>query len=229
MTGYLSELQGIENDLLVQIRADLKDSELAHVESAAMLRTDDAFRKEYAHSLELVAAAVSRDMVVQVGREAVTWVAADITANITISLAAGFAERLGISAGILGTGAASGAATLGVGIAAGFVLDALLDSVMHAWGYDPAGDIARKIDGTLDLFQAMLLHGDPRTVQTFQKLRRLQSGDPNPSVRDECARSADRIEKSGCLGLGYELERLRGSRSRLCETALKKLILEGGQ
>ena len=103
--GYINELQGIENDLLVQIQsADLSDSELAHFETGAMLRTDEAFRKEYALSLEEVEPVVQHDVMIQAGREAVTWVGANIATNITISLATALAERLGVSAGILGTG-----------------------------------------------------------------------------------------------------------------------------
>ena len=142
--GYINELQGIENDLLVQIRADLSDSDLARFETGAMLRTDEAFRKEYARSLEQVAAVVQRDVMIQAGREAVTWVGADIATSITVSLATALAERLGVSAGILGTGATSGAATLGIGIAAGFIVDAILDRILKACGHDPVGAVASK-------------------------------------------------------------------------------------
>ena len=62
VAGCINELQGIENDLLVQIRADLSDSDLARVETGAMLRTDQAFRKEYARSLEEVAPIIGRDL-----------------------------------------------------------------------------------------------------------------------------------------------------------------------
>jgi hypothetical protein len=229
VAGYINELQGIENDLLVQIRADLSDGDLARFETGAMLRTDEAFRKEYARSLEQVAAVVRRDVMIQVGRETVTWVGADIATNITVSLATALAERLGVSAGILGTGAASGAATLGVGIAAGIVLDALLDWVLKACGHDPAGDIAEKVDQALDMFQGMLLDGDPQAVRTYETLRRLQNSDPFPFVRNECRRAADRMETGGYLGLCPELKRLQDARSRLREEALRKLILERGQ
>jgi hypothetical protein len=229
VAGYINELQGIENDLLVQIRADLSDSDLARFETGAVLRTDEAFRKEYARSLEQVAAVVRHDVMIQVGRETVTWVGADIATNITISLATALAERLGISAGILGTGAASGAATLGVGIAAGIVLDALLDWVLKACGHDPAGDIAAKLDQALDMFEGLLLDGDPQAVRTYETLRRLQDSDPFPFVRVECRRAADRMETGGYLGLSRELNRLHEARSRLREEALKNLILEGGQ
>jgi hypothetical protein len=229
VAGYINELQGIENDLLVQIRADLSDSDLARFETGAMLRTDEAFRQEYAHSLEQVAAVVRRDVMIQVGRETVLWVGTDIATNITISLATALAERLGVSAGILGSGAASGAVTLGVGIAAGLVLDALLDWVLKAWGHDPAGDIAAKVDEALDMFQGLLLDGDPQAVRTYETLRRLQNHDPFPFVRAECRLAADRMETGGYLGLCRELKRLQEARSRLREEALRKLILEGGQ
>jgi hypothetical protein len=194
-----------------------------------MLRTDEAFRKEYARSLEQVAAVVSRDVMVQVGREAVTWIGADIATNITISLATALAERLGISAGILGSGAASGAATLGVGLAAGLVLDALLDWVLKAWGHDPAGDIAVKVNEALAMFEGLLLDGDPRAVRTYETLRRLQEYDPFPFVREQCRQAADCMETGGYLGLDREFKRLKEARSRLRGEALRKLILEGGQ
>ncbi len=229
VAGFINELQGIENDLLVQIRADLSDSDLARFETGAMLRTDEAFRAEYAKSLEQVAAIVQHDVMIQVGREAVAWVGADIATSITISLATALAERLGVSAGILGTGAASGTVTLGVGIAAGFVLDATLDWVLKAYGHDPAGDIASKVTEALDMFQGLLLDGDRQAVRTYETLRRLQNDDLFPFVRDECRRSADRMETGGYLGLDHELKRLQEVRARLREGALRKLILEGGR
>ena len=89
-------------------------------------------------------------------------------------------ERLGLSGGILGSGAAIGVETLGVGIVVGFVLDALLDRVLAACGHDPAGEIAQKVDEALDMFQGLLLDGDPQAVRTYETLRRLQNDDLFP-------------------------------------------------
>ena len=229
VSRYVSELQGIESDLLVSLRADLSDSELAGLQAGAVLKTDEAFRREYARSLERVAGVVAGDLPVQVGREALTWVSADIATNVTASLATALAERLGISAGILGTGAASGAATLGVGIAAGFVVDAVLDRVLRAMGHDPAGDIAQKIGEALDTFQDLLLDGDKEAVSTYRKLREMQDSDFFAFVRSECRRAADKVETGGYLGLRKELKRLHDSRALLRREALEKLILEGEQ
>jgi hypothetical protein len=229
VAGYISELTGIENDLLVQIRADLSDSELARVETGAIMRTDEAFKREFAKSLDQVAAVVGHDVVVQVGRDTVNWVGADIATNITISLGTALAERLGISGGILGSGAASGVATLGIGLAASVVIDAVLDQVLKACGHDPAGDIAAKVDEALDLLQAMLLDGDPQALKTYETLRRLQEHDLFPFVRTECRQAADRMETGGYLGLDREFKRLKEARCGLRTEALRKLILEGVQ
>ncbi|MGO9113944.1 MAG: hypothetical protein ACLP9L_32410 [Thermoguttaceae bacterium] len=227
--GYVSELQGLENDLLVSLRADLSDSDLAGLQAGVVLRTDEAFRREYARSLEHAAGVVARDLPVQVGREALTWVSADIATNITMSLATAVAERLGLSAGVLGTGAASAAETLGVGIAAGFIVDALLDRILRAMGHDPTRDIADKVGEALDTFRDLLLDGDEQAVSTYRKLREMQDEDLFGFVRSECRRAADKVETGGYLGLRKELQRLRDSRGLLRQEALKKLILEGEQ
>jgi hypothetical protein len=229
VNGYVNELLGIENNLIVRIRADLSDSDLARLETSAILRTDEAFRQEYARTLQQVTAVVARDLKVQVGREAASWIGADVAANITLCLATALAERLGVSAGVLGTGAVSGVATLGIGIAAGFLVDAVLDQFLRAIGHDPAGDIANKVCQALDTFQGLLLDGDPKAVSTYRTLRKMQQDDPVELVREGCRRAADKIETGGCLGLRNELKRLRETRARLREEALKKLILEGGQ
>jgi hypothetical protein len=160
VNGYACELEGIENELLVAIRADLCDGEPSQLGTGAALGSDDAFRREYSRSLEQVAPIIGHDLGVVIGREAVTWVAADIATNITISLSTALVERLGLSGGILGTGAAIGVETLGVGLAAGFILDALLDRVLKVFGHDPTSDIAGKLSESLSAFESQLLDGD---------------------------------------------------------------------
>lgn len=180
VASCVQDLQGIENDLLVQIRADLGDSDLAQAPGGMMLRTEDVFRQQYARTLEQVEILVGQDVNVQVVREAGSWVASDIAATLTISLMAACAERLGISAGVLGTGMASGAATLGLGIAAGFLVDALLDQMLAWCGYDPTGNIAQKVCETLKRFEDLLLEGDPSSeggnVGLRRELQRLHEG-----------------------------------------------------
>jgi len=228
ITAHLSELEGEENALLVAIRADLSEQDLPALKALSALKSDEAFCEQYRKLLDQVAPIVSRDMKVTIGREAVIWVGSDIAAVVTVRVASAVAVRLGVSGGILGTGAASGVATLGVGVAVGFVVDGAADWVMRKAGYDPSGEIAGKVSDALIGIEKLLLDGDPGAYQTYQKLLHLQDRDPVYFVRDECRRAANSIDAGGALGLRHELNRLRTLRIRLCEAALKKLVLEGG-
>ena len=226
--GYVQELRGMENELLVKIRADLADGALADLKADARFRTDTAFRGEYAKSLEAAASVMAKDLKVQIGREVVTWVGADIATTITISVAGNVATRFGVSAAILSTGAASTVATLGVGVAACVIIDALMDWIFQAVGYDPAGDVRTEIDEALEDFEGLLLFGDkympPISLDLF------------PSAKSEAAeaRRLDRIvvgkaNNDARPGLVAEMLNVCERREKLRSEALRKLILEGGQ
>jgi hypothetical protein len=68
-----------------------------------------------------------------------------VVAEVTASVASQVLTRLGVSAGILSAGAATSWWTLGAGLAIGFAVNELWD-----WIDDPAGDIKREIEGSLD-------------------------------------------------------------------------------
>jgi hypothetical protein len=161
--GYASELTGIENETLLAIRADLSDSALTQSAPLPALRSDDAFRQAVAAMMAKVLAIATNDVTVTAGRELASFIASDIATNITIEILSVVAARLGIEAGILGSGVASSAATLGIGLVAAILADQLLDWVLNAAGYDPAGAIAAKVCESLDGVEALLLDGDPET------------------------------------------------------------------
>ncbi len=229
ITGYLSELEGQENALLVTIRADLKEEDLPALQQQSILNSDKAFLGEYRKKLVQVSPLVGRDLKITIGREAVVWVGSDVAAIVTVRIASAVAVRLGVSGGILGTGAASGVATLGVGLLAGFVVDGVVDVVMRKAGYDPAGEIARQVSGMLGRIENLVLDGDPEAHGIYKQLRRMQDADSFSFVRGECRQNADRIDCGGSLGLRHELNRLQRLRNQLREAALKKLILEGSR
>jgi len=193
--GYVSELEGIESTLLVDIRADLSEGDLAPRDLLPVLDSDARFQSAYAQMVERVLAVIEFDMGVTVAREVASFVVSDIAANISLRILAEITAQLGLSGGILGSGAALSVETLGMGLIAGLLVDKLIDFVMHQAGYDPEGEVAVKVCEALDQVQALLLVGDA------------QSGTP---------------------GLIGELRKLQQARSRLCNEALKKLILEGG-
>lgn len=193
--GYVSELEGIESALLVDVRADLSEGDLAPRDLLTALDSDASFQSAYAQMVVRVLAVIEFDMGATVAREVASFVVSDIAANISLRILAEVTAQLGLSGGILGSGAALGVETLGVGLIAGLLVDKLIDLVMRRAGYDPEGEVAVKVCETLDQVQALLLDGDAQ---------------------------------SGILGLIGELRKLQQARSRLCNEALKKLILEGG-
>jgi hypothetical protein len=68
------------------------------------------------------------------------------------------AVRLGVSAGILGTGAASGWATLGIGVVVGLIVDQIVSWVWDWWA-DPRGNLAAELDKKLDEINRLIVDG----------------------------------------------------------------------
>ncbi len=183
VASYLSELEKIDNETLVAIRADLSDSELATSELGSVLSSDQSFRQAYARVVEAVVPVVERDMKLTGGREAAAFVGSEIGVAIASRILTAVAARLGVSGGILTTGAASGVATLGAGLVAAFVVDMALDWVLKKAGYDPAGDIASKVNETLDKVESLLVEGDGAASGLRQEFVRMKQA--RCSVRHE--------------------------------------------
>ena len=72
------------------------------------------------------------------------------------------AIRLGVSAGILGTGAASSWATLGIGLVVGIVIDQIVMTIWNSWS-DPEGKLVDSLNQQLDLMQRIICDGDQDT------------------------------------------------------------------
>lgn len=229
---YLETLKGIENELLIKVRADLEDAAPAELRSAAWLKTDQAFHGEFDSALKQVTATITTDLTVQLGREVVSWVAADVAASIATSLCITIAQRLGVSAAITGSSLVSGVATLGLGIVAGLLIDSFLDWLLQSMGYNPVGEVQDQIDLLVEDFEGVLLFGD--YYQTKPPVQYALF----PTPRDEriyelrLQRWAQRQERKRnssqeCKGLYVELADLYEDRANVRDAALKNLILGG--
>lgn len=255
VASCVGELQGRENQLLVDIRADLSDGELASPDRLPALHDEAAFRQQYEAMLDQVMPIVSRDLGFSVTREMVSFVGSEIAARIVTEIAKVLAVRLGISGGVLGTGAYSGAVTFGVGLIAGILVDMALDWAIKQAGYDPEGEIAGKVMAALDRLETTLLDGpsasdfpdypSPHPLGKYD-LRDLipprGESEPSPEEEERRRKVADRFfaerdrwevaraahEDPGSLGMRNQLTRLHEARSRLREAALRRLILKGG-
>jgi len=225
---YVSEIQGRENQLLVDIRADLKDGDIAAPDRLPALNSETEFRRQYEAMLEQVTPIVSRDLGINVTREMVTFAGSEIAARIVVQLGAFLATRLGVSGGILGAGASSGWVTFGAGLVAAVLLDMALDWVIRQAGYDPEGEVAAKVEQALDHLESLILEGDKYAHSQYDSSRWWERWSWSEDDRQKAHATAEAIEASGSLGLKHQLQRLNELRSRLREAALKRLILEGG-
>lgn len=224
--GYVSRVQGIENQLLVDVQADLSERELAVAGAPLANVPEGEFRNRFEALLQSVATSVAHDSQFAASREVVSFVAGEIAAQIAVRVATAVATRLGISAGILGTGAASGWATFGLGLVAAVVIDVAIDKITRAAGYDPVAKVAAKVDEVLGQVRTMIVDGDPEAVRDLAKLRVMAVEDPVAEVRIVARNSVESIEAGGYLGLRRELVKLHEARSELRREALRRLVFD---
>jgi len=222
--NYVGTLQAIENELLIQVRADLEDLPAS---ALPQCRTQVQFQREY----ERLLAAVARDLAAQLKsdlvREAGSMVGADVAGAIALRVASTVLARLGVSGGVLSVGAGSSWATLGIGLVAAIVVDLGIDWGMKALGNDPVGQIAQKVDATLVRVQTLLLEGDTQAQAAYARLRELERSDSDAAVRHEAKQAADRIERRGLgRGLRQELHEFNALRSQVRHEALRRMVFQ---
>jgi hypothetical protein len=158
--GYVSELDAIENQMLVRLRIDLSDGELGRSGKLPALDSDSAFRGEYRRLAESLTRTLHADAGVEAGRFVAGWVAMDAATPVVISVVELVAAELGVEGGILGAGAASGVATLGIGLIVGYVADQIIAWLLkEVAGYDPEEKIAGKVRDSLGRVESLLIDG----------------------------------------------------------------------
>jgi len=208
---YLEALKGIDNRLLIAIRADLEDSPLPGLHDASWLKANDTFLQHFSVALNSVRKATSLDLQVQAGSFAVSGISADVAAQLLTPIFLSVAGRLGVSASITGNGLVVGAASLGLGIVAGLVIDMFLDYLLQVIGYDPVTDIEDDMDLYLDLFRGVLVFGDD-----FEEDRPRVRLSANPFPDSSDVKRTDRINEKHIELWEQRRERIKHS-NKACE------------
>lgn len=159
VAGYVSDTDAIENSLLVQLRADLADSELGRGGKMPALASDAAFQEEYRQLATGLIRTMQIDGGMEIGRQVANFVAVDVATPVVVRIVEFVAAELGMEAGILSAGAASSFTTLGIGFIVGYIADEVIVWVLKQAGYDPAAEIAGKIRASLDRVESLLIDG----------------------------------------------------------------------
>ena len=85
--GYLIDLDGVENEMLVKLRADLADLDHSGQGTPSYLRSEAEFRKEYDRLAAQVASTIKLDTGVTVGREVGLLVTSEIATQAAMQAA----------------------------------------------------------------------------------------------------------------------------------------------
>jgi hypothetical protein len=172
--GYLKDLDAIENELLVQLRADLDDGEMGRTGKPAFLATQEAFAKEYRRLAEEVRKALEVNLKMAVGKEVVSFVAMDVATQIVLRIGQVAAAELGVETAILGSGAASGLVTIGIGLVVGLIVDQVVAWLLKQAGYDPEAAIADKVRAGLGQLESHLVDGGSGKSGLVRELAKLR-------------------------------------------------------
>jgi hypothetical protein len=124
VTENLKDIEGIENRLAVRLRSEIVGQPISVVQASTA-------EQQFATAIRQIQSASQWDAAKTVGNLAVAEAASAVGTQVLV--------RLGVSAGILGTGAATSGWTIGGSL----VLGVLVDAVWQ-WIDDPAGDIERE-------------------------------------------------------------------------------------
>jgi hypothetical protein len=161
VSEYLSEIRSIENQMLVSLRADVAGFPDAY----PIAQLDETqLRAKFDEAIKNAIAATGSQVQADIGTQLVSIIGGEVLTQVAV--------RLGISAGILGTGAASGWATLGIGVVVGIIVDQIVSWVWD-WWTDPTGNLATNLDAKLDEMRTLICDGDTKVEglrQRFQSL-----------------------------------------------------------
>lgn len=148
VASFADSAAGIENQMLVRLRADIAGLPEANL---PIFREGGRLREAFDAAIAEAAGSAGSELKGNVSREVITSVVAEVLTQVAV--------RLGVSAGILGVGAASSWATLGIGAVVGLIVDQI---VSWAWDrlYDPVEELTGKIDRKLDEVRVLIIHGD---------------------------------------------------------------------
>jgi hypothetical protein len=147
--GYQLQLESIENEMLVRIRAGARDFPDSYKLAAI---TKDELQANYEQAITRVIAKSQSDFARSAGGEVVSLIAGEVLTQVAI--------RLGISAGILGTGAAASPYTLGLGIVVGVIVDQLV-TWAYDWAADPKAELTRELNKKFDEIRGLIIDGPP--------------------------------------------------------------------
>jgi hypothetical protein len=151
--GFEAELDGLDARLLVELRADLPDSDLAALGIQPAFASDESLRAEFKRLREEVTRLTNRDVAVVAGREAVNWTAGGLLTATAL--------RMAVSSGLIKDASFFSARSMTIVLIVGFALDTVLRWIIHEAGYDPEKEVVEQVHKLFNRLTKLLVEGDP--------------------------------------------------------------------
>lgn len=145
--SYVTHVRSIEGKMLVDLRADVADFPSAYVLAQI---DENKVQAAYDEAVSRAVEVTGGDLRAVIANQLVSIIVGEVLTQVAV--------RLGLSAGILGTGAAAGVATLGIGVGVGLIVDWIVALVWDWWA-DPKGNLARDLDKKLDEINRLIVDG----------------------------------------------------------------------
>ena len=151
VTEFLANIRSIESKMLVDLRVDVED--LPHTYGLGMMNADEV-QSQFDAAIVNAMQVSGYDLRSNISSQLVSIIVGEVLTHVAV--------RLGLSAGILGTGAASGWATFGVGVIVGLVIDQLVSAIWNRIS-DPTKNLEEELNFQLKMMQRIICYGDDNT------------------------------------------------------------------
>jgi len=141
IVGFTADLASIENQMLVDIRADLNAQGIVSVVRSF---DDELFRETFRKIL----ARCKRDAAIDTAGDVAIFATSIVIERIVVKVLFSAARKTGTSAAVLGAGAATSWASLGTSMIAAIIIDQILSKIWD-WAFDPVGKLQANLNDHL--------------------------------------------------------------------------------
>ena len=192
---FLADIRSIESRMLVDLRVDVED--LSNSYGLGMMNADE-IQSHFDAAIVNAMQISGYDLRTNVSSQLVSIIVGEVLTQVAV--------RLGVSAGILGTGAASGWATLGIGVLVGLVIDQMVSAIWSQFS-DPTKNLEDELNYQLKVMQRVICYGDEKTKgleQHFEEIAKSRAELRRIAVLQLLGAESDSIQDISKIGKRIE-------------------------
>ena len=147
-----------------------------------------------------------------------------VVARLSSKVIGAMATRIGISSTVLSTGAATGPVSAGATAVIAILVDRIIIWFTD-WITDPKGKITENIAAAITETRRNIVKGDPEAWQVIRNLESVSELHADEKIRKKAADAISPIQRSGNLGLQFEIENYLEVRSKFRKAELEKMVM----